>query len=464
MGHVIKKIEEESPLRGKVKPGYELLSINGRPVGDVLDYKFHSYDSKLVLEFLTGRRVRLKITLKKLEGADLGLEFETYLMDRAKSCSNNCVFCFVDQMPPGMRKSLYFKDDDARLSFLMGNYITLTNLSEREAQRIIDLRISPVNVSVHTTNPELRVKMLRNKRAGVTVDFMRRFASAGITMNCQIVCCPGYNDGAELSRTVRDLAGMHPAVHSVSVVPVGLTRYRETLAYIAPFDKEKAEETIALVERFSDECKEKLGKRIFFCSDELYILAGRALPVADYYEDYAQLENGVGMLRLQEKEFLAALEVADRADGAPFSIACGVSAAPYIQKLVDAAKKKFHNINEKVFPIVNEFFGSGVNVTGLVTGRDLIGQLKGRELGDRLFIARSMLRREELDFLDDVSLSQAVRELGVPIYPSGCDGESLCNAVCGVLPEPSPSQLGSRAQDAEYYRYEKKMTGGKYNK
>lgn len=451
MKHIIKSIDAGSPLGRKVSPGDELVAINGHRILDVLDYKFYSYEEKLVLELKTPEGKTKLVGLKKPLGGDAGLEFETYLMDRPRSCANNCVFCFVDQMPPGMRKSLYFKDDDARLSFLMGCYITLTNLSKREVQRIIDLHISPVNVSVHTTNPELRRRMLKNPRAGESIDIMRRFAQAGITMNCQIVCCPGFNDGEELERSMTDLLKLYPAVHSVAIVPVGLTKFRQGLEHIEPFTPEHAAETIDLVTRFGDRCVREKGQRIFFCSDELYLKAGVELPEDEFYEDHAQLENGVGMLRLMESEFMLALKMSDVPDGRPFSIACGTAVAPFLEKLVCTAREKYDNIKGTVYPIVNDFFGHSVNVSGLITGGDLIAQLRGRDLGVRLLISQNMLRREEMDFLDDVTLEEASQMLGVPIYPVEQDGGALCDAMFGILPE---LRLPNRnIEDTEYYRY-----------
>ena len=273
MKNIVKTIDITSPLLGKIQEGDVLLKINGHTIVDVLDYKFYAYDASLDVECESGC-----YHVEKEEGEDLGLNFETYLMDAPRSCANNCIFCFIDQLPKGMRKTMYFKDDDARLSFLLGNYITLTNLSEREIQRIIDLHVSPVNVSVHTTNPQLRCEMLRNPKAGESIDVMKKFAEAGIEMNCQIVCCPGINDGDELLRTMKDLAGMFPSVNSVSVVPVGLTQFREGLYELTAFTKEHAASTIDLVESFSEKCLKKFGSRVFFCGDELYLKAGREIP------------------------------------------------------------------------------------------------------------------------------------------------------------------------------------------
>ena len=451
MENIIKSIDRGSPLHRKAHVGDAVISINGNKIIDVLDYKFFAYDSRLKVLLRRPDGSEYEVAVRKSEGGDLGLEFESYLMDTPRSCANNCVFCFIDQLPGGMRRTMYFKDDDARLSFLLGNYITLTNLSKREIERIIALHISPINVSVHTTNPELRCKMLQNPRAGESIETMRRFAQAGIVMNCQIVCCPGLNDGEELLRSMRDLEEMYPGVHSVSIVPVGLTRFREGLYPLTPYTKELAGETIDMVTAFGDECLKRHGTRIFFCGDELYIKAERELPPDEFYEEHTQLENGVGMIRLLETEFRSALMLSDEPDGVPFSIATGVSAAPYFEKLLDMAKEKYGTIKGQVYAIENDFFGRSINVTGLITGQDLIKQLKGRALGERLLISQNMLRREEMDFLDDVTLEQASKELGVPIYPIEQDGFALWDAMAGELPE---IRLPVRTEPTEeYYKY-----------
>ena len=452
MDNVISKIENGSPLKHRVHIGDTLLAINGNRVHDVLDYKFFGYDPEVSVTVRTPEGIEHTVHVAKAEGQHLGLELETSLMDKPRSCANNCVFCFIDQLPKGMRRTMYFKDDDARLSFLLGNYITMTNLSDREIQRICDLHISPINISVHTTNPELRIKMLRNRNAGKCIDIMRRFADGGIRMNCQIVCCPGLNDGDELMRTMRELAEMYPAVHSVSIVPVGLTKFREGLFELRPFTPEHSSETIDMVTAFGDECLKKFGTRLFFCSDEMYICANRELPEDEFYEEHTQLENGVGMIRLLETEFKSALSLSERPDGVPFSIACGTSVAPFFEKLVCTAHEKYDNIDGRVYAIENDFFGHSINVTGLITGGDLINQLKGKDLGERLFISQNMLRREEMDFLDDVLLEEASAALGVPIYPIGQDGFDLWDAISGdALPELKiPVRNGEKEQ---FYKY-----------
>ena len=451
--NTIRQLDATSPLRGRVRPGDRLLSINGKKILDVLDYKYYAYDAHLHLTLEHPDGSTFEMHVEKDTGGDLGLDFESYLMDEARSCANNCIFCFIDQLPPGMRPTMYFKDDDARLSFLLGNYITLTNLSDREIQRIIDLHVSPVNISVHATDPEVRRAMLRNKNAGRCMELMRRFALGGITMNCQIVCCPGINDGSVLQQTMRDLASLYPQVRSVSVVPLGVTRFREGLYDLTPFTPETAAEVIDEVTAFGDVCLREHGSRIFFCGDEMYLKCGRPIPEDAFYEDYVQLENGVGMLRLLETEFASALSLAEEPESRQrFSIACGVSVGPFFERLVQMAGERFPSVEGKVYPIVNDFFGHSINVSGLVTGGDLIAQLKGRELGERLLISQNMIRREERDFLDDVTLLQAEEALGVPIFPVEQDGFALWDAMSGEAC-PEKGEDVRKQTEEEFYRY-----------
>ena len=360
-----------------------------------------------------------------------------------------------------MRKTLYFKDDDARLSFLMGNYITLTNLSDREVQRIIDLRVSPVNISVHTTDRKLRAEMLGHRNAGRGIDIMERLAQAKITMNCQIVSCPGINDGPALEKTMKDLAAMHPAVNSVSIVPVGVTKFREGLYPLRPYTKEEAAAVLDQVEAFGRECKETLGSTLFWCSDEFYLLAGRPMPEESYFEEFTQLDNGVGMLRLLNSEFKRALDLMEPEEmegTVPFSIATGVSAAPFLAELVELAQAKCGSVQGKVYPIVNHFFGETITVAGLITGSDLIAQLKGKALGERLLIPTNMLRSGERVFLDDVTLDDVERELGIPVIPVAQDGYELLDAMLGI-DCGSPSFLGQSLPEDEYYRYNPGVRG-----
>ncbi|MCI9269079.1 DUF512 domain-containing protein [Oscillospiraceae bacterium 44-5] len=451
----VKSVDPRSPAhRAGVRAGETLTHINGHAVVDVLDYKFYSYDPRLELTLKGPDGGVRSLRVRKREGEDLGLEFETYLMDRARSCANRCIFCFVDQMPPGMRKSLYFKDDDARLSFLLGNYLTLTNLSPREVQRIIDLRISPINISVHTTDRTLRAELLNNPRAGEGIDIMERFAQAHITMNCQIVSCPGINDGPALDKTLKDLAAMYPAVNSISVVPVGVTKYREGLYPLQTYRKETAAALVGQVEAFAQKRLEEYGTRLVWCSDEFYLLAGQDLPGEDYFEDFTQLDNGVGMLTLLSREFSRALDLMERSElegAVPFSIATGVSAAPFLAKLVAQAKEKCDTIRGTVYPIVNHFFGETITVAGLVTGGDLIDQLRGRDLGERLLIPANMLRSGENVFLDDVSTADVERELGVPVVPVPQDGYELLDAMLGI--QLTPEAQRAAWENEEFYRY-----------
>jgi len=430
MATLISAVEDTSPARGKIFAGETLVTINGSPVRDVLDYMYHAYDRSVTVGLKTQDGRDKLVLIQKEPGSDLGLTFDNYLMDNARACANKCVFCFIDQLPPGMRETLYFKDDDARLSFLTGNYITLTNLSEREVERMIQLKISPINVSVHATDPELRVRMLGNRNAGGCFATMQRLAAAGIEMNCQIVCCPGYNDGAALRRTMEDLATLYPHVHSVSIVPVGLTKYREGLAPLAPFDRAGAGAVIAVIEAFGAKCLAEQGGRVFYPSDELYIRAERALPEAAFYEGYPQLENGVGMLRLFMDAFADALGENGRIpDPVPFAVATGVSAAPYLKKLLETVREKCDNMDGQVYDIENRFFGSSIDVAGLLTGGDIRVALLGKNLGRRLLIPRSMLRSGEDVFLDDMTVSELAAALGVPVIPVEQDGGDFLAAI-----------------------------------
>ena len=453
MSTVITSVDHPSPAqRAGIRPGEKLLTINGHEIVDVLDYRFYGYDAKCRLELLEPNGSVRNVQIKKEEGLDLGLNFDTYLMDEMRCCANHCVFCFVDQMPPGMRQTLYFKDDDARLSFLQGNYITLTNLTEREAQRIIDLRISPINVSVHTTDPQLHCTMLGNKNAVRSLEYMRRFCEAGIVMNGQIVICPGWNDGDQLRRTLRDLTEME--FSSCSLVPVGITKYRKGLAKLRPVDAATAAEIIDTADEFGRENLERFGTRRFFCADELFLRAGRPLPEEDYYEEFTQLDNGVGMLRLLRQEFRRGLDLMEAEEmerTVPFSIATGVSAAPFLTELVELARKKCGKIEGTVYPIRNDFFGETIVVAGLVTGGDLIAQLRGKKLGERLLIPANMLRHGERVFLDDVSLDDVERALGVPVIPVEQDGYELLDAMCGIS-SGLPRQELPR-EETEYYQY-----------
>lgn len=412
-----------------IKKGETLLSINSNEIVDVLDYRFYQVNRKLTLEVEDEDKNVRTIEMTKGEYEEIGLEFETYLMDKQHSCRNKCIFCFIDQLPKGMRESLYFKDDDSRLSFLFGNYITLTNITEHEIDRIIKMHISPINVSVHTTNPELRCKMMNNRFAGDTLKYLKRFADAGITLNCQIVSCPGINDGDELVRTLTDLENL--GVNMTAIVPVGLTRYRENLYPLVPYNKETAGQTIDIIEKMGDECVKKHGRRIFFPGDEFYLLAEREIPSPEFYEDFSALEDGIGMIAYLTDDVGWKLEELDADESLchKVTIACGEGVFPYMKRIMSMINEKFPNITINTRAIKNNFFGGGVNVSGLVTGGDLIDQLRGDDLGDRLIIPSSMLRFENDLFLDDVSTDDVERNLGVTLVPVNNNGNDLVEAV-----------------------------------
>lgn len=412
-----------------IKKGETLLSINSNEIVDVLDYRFYQVNRKLTLEVEDEDKNVRTIEMTKGEYEEIGLEFETYLMDKQHSCRNKCIFCFIDQLPKGMRESLYFKDDDSRLSFLFGNYITLTNITEHEIDRIIKMHISPINVSVHTTNPELRCKMMNNRFAGDTLKYLKRFADAGITLNCQIVSCPGINDGDELVRTLTDLENL--GVNMTAIVPVGLTRYRENLYPLVPYNKETAGQTIDIIEKMGDECVKKHGRRIFFPGDEFYLLAEREIPSPEFYEDFSALEDGIGMIAYLTDDVGWKLEELDADESLchKVTIACGEGVFPYMKRIMSMINEKFPNITINTRAIKNNFFGGGVNVSGLVTGGDLINQLRGDDLGDRLIIPSSMLRFENDLFLDDVSTDDVERKLGVTLVPVNNNGNDLVEAV-----------------------------------
>ncbi len=419
-----------------IRTGDCLLSINGKEINDVLDYRFYLADELVMLDVLRdGKPLRFKI--KKKEYDDIGLDFETPLMDKKHSCENKCVFCFIDQLPRGMRSSLYFKDDDSRLSFLHGNYITLTNLKERDIQRIIDMHISPVNISVHTTNPELRVKMMKNKRAGEVLSYMKMLADAGITLCCQIVLCKGLNDGEELTRTMHDLASLYPAMESTSIVPAGLTKFRDGLYPLDAFTPEECAAVIAQVNAFGDACLKAYGSRIFFPADELYVKAGLPLPEDGFYEDYAQIQNGVGMLTDMKTGFEWELENMEDYLGAftaprTVSVATGLAAYDHIRALCTTLEERVAGLTVRVCPIQNNFFGDRITVAGLLTGTDVREQLKGQHLGDELLFPSVALRAEGDVFLDDLSPLELSEALGIPCRPASSDPAEFIQAILGI--------------------------------
>ncbi len=417
--------------RAGIRAGETLLSIGGHEIVDVLDYRFYQIDDELELQLRSiGGELR-SVRVHKPEYEELGLQFSSYLMDEEKSCRNRCIFCFIDQLPKGLRETLYFKDDDSRLSFLFGNYITLTNLTEHEIERIIRMHISPINVSVHTTNPALRCRMMNNRFAGEALDVLRRLSDSSIEINCQIVCCPGINDGDELRRSLSDLCEL--GVNLVAVVPVGLTKYRQGLYPLSPFTRELARKTVAIIDAFGDRCLEQRGKRVCYAADELYIKAGMEIPDAAFYGDFEAIENGVGMVAMLRKDLRDALSCRepDPSIHRSVAIACGVSAAPYIRELMDEVESKFPHVSVAVYPIKNNFFGELIDVSGLVVGSDLIAQLRSQPLGSELLIPSSMLRFENDLFLDDVSVDDVSRRLSIPVTPVNVDGELLLSAVLG---------------------------------
>lgn len=423
--------------RAGVRPGDVLVSINGHEIHDVLDYRFYLADEKIELVFLREEKEH-SVRIKKQEYDDIGLDFETPLMDKKHSCENKCIFCFIDQLPRGLRSSLYFKDDDSRLSFLHGNYVTLTNLKPRDIERIIDMRISPVNVSVHTTNPELRVKMMHNKRAGEVLSYLRTLADGGISLCCQIVLCRGVNDGEELDRSLRDLEALYPAMESTAIVPAGLTRFRDGLYELTSFTAEECATVITQINAFGDRCKEKYGTRLFYPSDEFYLKAGIPLPDDDFYESYSQIENGVGMLTDMKTEFSYELEEAEcyRAQfQAPrhVSIATGYAAYDHISSLSKLLCEAFPGLTIDVYPIQNDFFGPQITVAGLLTGTDMKNQLRGKPLGDALLIPAACLRAEGDVFLDDISPAELSASLGgIPVIPTGSEAASFIRNVLNI--------------------------------
>jgi len=429
---IISDVEQGSPAaKAGIKPNYTLLKLNGEEIVDVLDYRFHQNNEKIVAEIINDKGKIKRVKIRKNEDDELGLIFETYLMDQKHFCKNKCVFCFIDQLPKGMRKSLYFKDDDSRLSFLFGNYITLTNLTDHEIERIIKMHISPINISVHTTNPELRVKMMKNPNAGKVLSLIERFNDAGIKINCQLVLCPDYNDGDELKKTLSDLIKLQN-VECIAAVPVGLTDHRENLTELKPFTENTAANVLDIIDSFGDECIKMYGDRRVYGSDEFYLLSKREIPEAEYYGDFLQLENGVGLWALLKSEASDALSD-EKFNSTPkkLSIATGVAAYPLLKEIADSCQEKNKMLNCTVYPIVNDFFGHKITVSGLVTATDIINQLKDKDLGEELLIPSSMLRAEGDMFLDSITIDELSEKLNVKITPVDNDGYSLVENILG---------------------------------
>lgn len=413
-----------------IKKGDKLVAVNDNPINDVLDYQFYATDANVVCIIENTNGQQREVTLDNDEYEDLGMEFSTYLMDTKHSCKNKCIFCFIDQLPNGMRESLYFKDDDDRLSFLFGNYITLTNLTQREIDRILKIKISPINISIHTTNPELRVKMMANPNAGKALDFIKQLADGGISLNCQLVLCPGINDGDELIRSLTDLEALFPALQSIACVPVGLSDHRETLFPLEEYDQTTAVKTIDIIESFSKKWNIKYGSRIAYPADEFFLLANLEIPQASYYASFDQLEDGVGLIAYTKETFEEGLTQFNPDDRAVnISIATGMAAYPFICGLVDVLKEKWHNLKCNVFPIQNDCFGHSIVVAGLVTGNDIINQLRGNNLGDKLLLPECMLNDSKERFLDDVTPKNLSKALKIPVEFVNNDGYSIIQAI-----------------------------------
>ena len=434
--HVIKAVEPGSIAEElELVPGDVLVSVNGQPVGDVLDYHYLINEEYLEILVRKADGEEWELEIEKEYEEDLGIEFENGLMDDYRSCSNKCIFCFIDQLPKGMRKTLYFKDDDSRLSFLQGNYVTLTNMSDADVERIITYRLEPVNISFQTMNPELRCRMLQNRFAGDALKKAQRFYEAGIVMNGQIVLCKGINDGAELESSIEKLSRYLPYLQSVSVVPVGLTEHREGLYPLAPFTREDAQKVLEQIHRWQDRLYREQGTHFIHAGDEWYLLAGQELPKAENYDGYLQLENGVGMVRLFREELAEALAERRNDESAAarkVTIATGMLAAPILQEAADQIGAVYPGIKLQVIPVENHFFGERITVAGLLTGQDLKSQLSGRDLGEELLLTENMFRDGEEVFLDDMTAEELSGALQVPVTIVKSDGKAFLEAVLGL--------------------------------
>ncbi len=442
-GHMIKQVLDGSIAEElELEAGDALLSVSGVEIEDVFDYQFLIQDTyiEVLVKKVNGEEWLLEIDKDYEE--DLGIIFENDLMDDYRSCRNHCMFCFIDQMPKGMRETLYFKDDDSRLSFLQGNYITLTNMKDKDIERIIRYHLAPINISVHTTNPELRCKMLHNRFAGEALKQIDRLFEHEILMNGQIVLCKGINDGEELERTISDLSKYLPHMQSLSIVPVGLTKYREGLYPLEPFGKEDAKKVLETIHRWQKKLYECYKNHFVHASDEWYILAEEEIPSAKNYDGYVQLENGVGMIRLFQDELEEALrkEQGDERERR-VSMATGVLAYPYIKKGIEKIQKKFPHVEVKLYQIVNEFFGERITVAGLITGQDLLKQLNGKELESVLILPSVMLRSGEDIFLDDITVHDIEKTLQVPVNIIKSSGQDFLD---GILQRKTENKKGRK--------------------
>lgn len=430
MGNKISKIYENSIAEELgIEVGDKLISINDTPVKDIIDYKFLIADDYLEVEIEKADGEVWVYEIDKDYEEDLGLEFHDPIMDKAKSCTNKCVFCFIDQLPKGMRETLYFKDDDSRLSFLQGNFVTLTNLKEEDIDRIIRYRISPINISVHTTNPDLRVKMLNNRFAGEVYNRLKRMAEAGIEMNAQIVVCPGLNNGKELVKTINDLYALYPSVQNVAAVPVGVTRYREGLYPLTTYTKETAAEEINLINSLQKNFTKEIGSPFVRLSDEFYVVADLDVPDEDFYGEYEQLEDGVGMIRLLRETINIEKEGLRQDIKGEFTFITGVSAFNEIENVAKTLMDVNNSLKINAYKIINNFFGETITVAGLLTGKDIIEQLNGKSLGKYLIISRNMLRAGEKVFLDDITVEDMEKALNVEVVIVNYTGEGLVNII-----------------------------------
>ncbi len=422
----ITNIDPTSPFYGKLKNNDELLSVNGHKINDILDYMYHTVADSVSLCVLRNGK-EYTVTAKNKTG-HLGLTFDSFLMDKHRSCKNKCVFCFIDQLPKHMRDTMYYKDDDFRLSLLQGNYVTLTNLTDADVERICSLRVSPLNVSVHATDGDVRVRMMKNPNARNIMPLLNKFAEAGINLRCQIVLCKGYNDGDILKRSLADLKALFPAVSSVSIVPVGLSKFRDGLEPLIPFLPNDCADVIDIVDSFGNACVEEYGTRIFYASDEFYVTAKRPLPDYDYYEEFEQLEDGVGMLTSFIREFDDAVDLLEKCGNKKrLSFVSGVIMRDTLPERMTKLKSKLTGLQTDLNFIKNDYFGENITVTGLITGTDIIAQLKNKQLGDVLVLPSVMLRDDK--FLDDVSIADVEHRLGVKILPIPCDGAGTVNAI-----------------------------------
>lgn len=431
--HIVETVEKDSIAQELgIEPGDRLISINGQEIEDIFDYQYYVEDEELLLLIEKADGEQWELEIEKDADEALGIGFGAGLMDEYRSCCNRCIFCFIDQMPPGMRDTLYFKDDDSRLSFLQGNYVTLTNMSEHDIQRIIKYRLEPINISFQTTNPELRCRMLHNRFAGDALKKVDLLYQGGIEMNGQIVLCKGVNDGEELERSIRDLTRYLPLLRSVSVVPVGLTKFRDGLYPLEPFTKEEARQVLEIIHRWQKKIYEEYGLHFIHAGDEWYLLAEEEVPEEERYDGYLQLENGVGMLRLLFNEFEDAFRQ-QKGDqrSAELSAATGKLAYPYIRRMVERIEERYPGVKIHVYCIRNDFFGERITVSGLITGGDIIAQLKGKRLGSRLLLPCNMLKADEDVFLDDLTVKEVSDALQVPVNIVKSSGQDLVDAMLG---------------------------------